>query len=152
MKRSDLAKKYFEEGYACSQAVALSFSDLVSLSKEEIINATLPFGGGLGRLRLTCGAVSGMAFILGLLISNGENTPENKMGTYEKTRILCEEFEKVNNSLICAELLAGAKLEVVKGGVPDARTKKYYEVRPCGDLVASAADILEKYLIEQKII
>ena len=81
MKRSDLAKKYFEEGYACSQAVALSFSDLVSLSKEEIINATLPFGGGLGRLRLTCGAVSGMAFILGLLISNGENTPENKISS-----------------------------------------------------------------------
>lgn len=152
MSRRELAQKYFEEGYACSQAVALAYADVLSLEVEEIKKVTLPFGGGLGRLRLTCGAVSGMAFVLGLLAVSDENTPENKMGTYEKTRLLCEKFIKVNNSLICEELLAGAKLEVVKGGKPEERTMKYYEVRPCKELVGSAAEILEEYLTEQGLI
>ena len=148
MIRKELAQKYFEEGYACSQAVALAYSDVLPLEVEEIKKATLPFGGGLGRLRLTCGAVSGMAFVLGLLVSKDENTAENKMGIYEKTRLVCEKFEKENNSLICSELLEGAKLEVVVGGIPEERTKRYYEVRPCKELVGSATEILENYLIE----
>ena len=67
MSRAIKAKEYFLQGYACSQAVALAFSDVIGLDEETLLKITLPFGGGLGRLRLTCGAVSGMAMVVGLL-------------------------------------------------------------------------------------
>ena len=133
MTRAEKAKEFFEKGYACSQAVALAFTDMTGLSEEQTAKATLPFGGGLGRLRLTCGAVSGMAFVYGLVCASSENTPENKMKTYEVTRELCARFERETGSLICGELLSDET-----GG------KKI----PCAELVYLAADILEKYIQE----
>ena len=88
MKRAEKAKDYFQQGYACSQAVALAFADLTTLSEDELKKIMLPFGGGMGRLRLTCGAVSGMAAILGLIAAKTEVTGENKAGMYEITRAL----------------------------------------------------------------
>ncbi len=152
MSRADKAKELFKQGYACSQAVALAFSDLTSLSEEEITKATLPFGGGLGRLRLTCGAVSGMAMAIGLILSKAENSSENKLGTYEIVRALCGEFEKEFGSLICAELLTRASVPAIVGGKPDERNAEYYKKRPCEDIVFVATEILEKYLIKEGII
>ena len=86
MSRAERAKELFIQGYACSQAVALAFSDLFEINEEDIAKLTLPFGGGLGRLRLTCGAVSGMAAIYGLLFAGEENTSENKLATYAGVR------------------------------------------------------------------
>ena len=73
MSRKERAKEYFLAGYACSQAVALAFSDVMGMEEESIIKIMLPFGGGLGRLRLTCGAVSGMAAVVGCVFAKGEN-------------------------------------------------------------------------------
>ena len=150
MKRADLARQYFKEGYACSQAVALAFSDLLSLTKEEIESATLGFGGGFGRQRLVCGAVSGMVFTIGLLFSDKTNTPENKMKTYEIVRKLSNEFSAVTGSLICADLLNEANLKVEVGGNPEKRTGEYYAKRPCDELVYIATDILEKFIEENR--
>ena len=116
------------------------------------MKATLPFGGGLGRLRLTCGAVSGMAMAVGLILSKAENTSENKLGTYEIVRHLCGEFEKEFGSLICADLLTNAKVPAIVGGKPDARDAEYYKKRPCDEIVFVATQILERYLIEQGVI
>lgn len=149
MSRAEKAKEYFSQGYACSQAVALAFADVVGVEEEILLKSMLPFGGGLGRLRLTCGAVSGMAAIIGLVFSKEENTPENKQNTYKIVQQLCKEFENETGSLICADLLSGANLKVEVGGVAENRTEAYYKKRPCGDLVYLAADVLEKYLKEQ---
>lgn len=149
MSRAEKAKEYFSQGYACSQAVALAFADVVGVEEEVLLKSMLPFGGGLGRLRLTCGAVSGMAAIIGLVFSKEENTPENKQNTYKIVQQLCKEFENETGSLICADLLSGANLKVEVGGVAENRTETYYKKRPCGDLVYLAADVLEKYLKEQ---
>lgn len=150
MSRADLARNYFKEGYACSQAVALAFKDLTTLREDEIASATLGFGGGFGRQRLVCGAVSGMVFTIGLLFSNRENTAENKIKTYEIVRLLCDEFSKKTGSLICAELLNGVGLKAEVGGAPENRTEEYYKKRPCDELVYIAADVLERY-IEQNM-
>ena len=152
MSRAEKAKEYFHQGYACSQAVALAFADVVGLDEETLSKATLPFGGGLGRLRLTCGAVSGMAMIIGLTCAKGENTPENKLNTYAVTRELCEQFTARHGSLICGELLQMCKVPVEIGGEAEARTPQYYQKRSCADLVYSATEILETYLTEKGII
>ena len=127
MTRAEKARELFKKGYACSQAVALAFCDLTTLTEEEIAKASLPFGGGLGRLRLTCGAVSGMAMIAGLVLSKNENTSENKLATYEVVRTLCGKFSEEFGSIICAELLEGAKVPVIVGGKPDERNTEYYK-------------------------
>lgn len=149
MSRVERAKEYFMQGYACSQAVALTFSDLIGLEEEMIAKLTLPFGGGLGRLRLTCGAVSGMAFVIGAVFTEGENSPENKKKTYAITQELSLKFKEEYGSLICQELLNGMGVPVQVGGEAEARTETYYKKRSCADMVAFTAGILESYLIEQ---
>ncbi len=146
MSRAERAKEYFIQGFACSQAVALAFADVMELSETEIKKIMLPFGGGLGRLRLTCGAVSGMAAVVGMLYTDIESTPENKKKVYEIVQKLCGQFQEKTGSLICGELLAAMKVPVEIGGTAEARTEAYYKKRSCGDMVALATEILEKYL------
>ncbi len=148
MSRAERAKEYFFQGFACSQAVVLAFADLIELDKGEIKKIMLPFGGGLGRLRLTCGAVSGMAAVVGLLYSETENTTENKKNVYAIVQELCGKFQERTGSLICRELLEKMKVPVEIGGEAEKRTEAYYKKRSCGDMVALTVEILENYLKE----
>ena len=149
MSRAEKAKEYFQQGYACSQAVVLAFSDVLSVGKEELAKLSLPFGGGMGRLRLTCGAVSGVGIVLGLLFADAENTPENKKTVYAVTQELCNRFKEENGSLLCGELLSGVKIPVEVGGEAEPRTETYYKKRSCADMVAFTAGMLEDYLREE---
>ena len=151
MSRAERAKEYFIQGYACSQAVALPFADVIGVDEVMIKKLALPFGGGLGRLRLTCGAVSGMAAVIGMVCAKAENSPENKKQTYAIVQELCDKFQKQTGSLICAELLSRMKIPVEVGGNAETRTEEYYRKRSCGDMVFLATEILEKYLAERGI-
>ena len=152
MDRADKAKQYFNEGYTCSQSVVLAFQDLMGIEKEKLIKLALPLGGGLGRLRLTCGAVNSMAMVIGMIFSNSESNSENKDTTYAIVQELAKRFAKENETLNCEQLLKKAELEVEIGGKAEKRTNEYYKKRPCGKIVYSAAKILEEYLIERGII
>ena len=152
MSRTERAKAYFLQGYACSQAVALAFADVCGVSEETISKMMLPFGGGVGRLRMTCGAVSGMATVVGLVFAEAANTSENKKKTYAIVQELCGKFKEETGSLICAELLSGMKVPVEFGGNAETRTKEYYQKRSCAEMVELAARILENYLAEQGIL
>ena len=145
MKRADLARQYFKEGYACSQAVALAFSDLLSLTKEEIESATLGFGGGFGRQRLVCGAVSGMAFVAGAIIP-ADNPLDTvaKRENYALMQSFAEAFTKENGSIICRELLGLTQTK--DEPTPSERTAEYYRKRPCVEYVGTAARIVGEYL------
>ena len=146
MSRAERAKEYFSQGYACSQAVVLAFSDIIDLDEASITKIMLPFGGGLGRLRLTCGAVSGMAAVIGMLYAEAENIVENKKNVYAIVQELCGKFQKETGSLICADLLSGMNVKVEIGGQAEVRTDEYYKKRSCGDMVALAAQILDDYI------
>ncbi len=145
MSRAERAKEYFLQGYACSQAVALAFADLTGIDEGTIAKITLPFGGGVGRLRLTCGCISGMAAVVGLLFADENASPENKKEVYAITQELCGVFKAEYGSLLCGELLKGA-IPVEVGGVAEPRTQEYYKKRPCAEMVAFAAGILEEYI------
>lgn len=150
--RAQVAKEYFEKGYACSQAVALAFSDIIGLSKTQISKIMLPFGGGFGRLRLVCGAISGMTAVVGLIFSGEENTPENKKKVYAIEQELCGRFKEKYGTLVCGELLQGMNVPVAVGGVAEERTKEYYKKRSCSEVVYDAAKILEEYLQEKEVL
>ena len=144
MSRADLAKENFLNGYACAQAVFLAFSDLAGMDKETAMKISLPFGGGLGRLRLTCGAVSGAAAVLGLVLAKSEVDPENKREVYAAVQAFCRRFVAENKSLNCGELLRAAGLPAETQPSPEERSAEYYRKRPCPQLVYSAAKILEE--------
>lgn len=151
MSRAEDAKKYFEEGYACAQAVVKAFADLTGDDGQGLERIMLPFGGGIGRQRLTCGAVSGMVAVVGALYAKSGVSRENKKQVYEIVRLLCDRFKESRGSLVCGELLKAAGLDGSAGGTPEARDAGYYSRRPCGDIVYLAADILERYINENPI-
>lgn len=144
MDRKEKAKEYFKSGLNCSQAVVLAFSDLIKVDEDTLRKVSIPFGGGLGRQRLTCGAVSGMAMVIGLLLSDGID----KVTVYGIIQKACEDFKKEAGSIICGELLTG-KVKVDTSPVPDERTAEYYKKRPCEELVGLAVEITEKYIKEK---
>ena len=145
MARAEIAEKLFKDGYNCSQAVVGAFSDLLDASPETLMKLSSSFGGGMGRLREVCGAVSGMFIVLGML--KGYSSPddnEGKKNQYEVIQKLAKEFEEENSSIICRELLG---LSVKKEEpIPEQRTNEYYKKRPCVEMVKSAVRILEKEL------
>ena len=140
MTKGDLAKKIFESGANCSQAVVLAFQKELGISEEDLKKLVIGLGGGVGRLRHTCGAVTGMAVVLGKLLSDGEN----KLAIYEIVQKACADFKKELGTLICAELLDGATYD--NSPNPEQRTQKYYEKRPCAEICKIAGDIAEKYI------
>ena len=146
MSRAERAKEYFINGYNCSQAVALAFADLTGLDMTTLQKIAQPFGGGMGRMRLTCGAISGMALVVGAVFGEDALSQNGKKNTYAIMQTLCGKFKEECGSLICGELLSGANVKVDVGGEAEARTKEYYKKRPCAELVYIAARILEEYI------
>lgn len=143
MKKSEVAVKLFTDGYNCAQAVLGAFAEDVGLSQSQALKMSAPFGGGIGRQREICGAVSGMLMAFGFLY--GYDTPETseiKMQHYEQTRDLCDKFAEINGSIICRDILKTKE----KGGIPEARTEQYYHERPCVRCVRTASEILEEYI------
>ena len=146
MTRKDLAEKLFKEnGYNCSQSVCLAFKDMLDIDEKTLANLSAPFGGGMGRLREVCGAVSGMFTVLGFLTDSSDpDNSETKKALYEKVQNLAKKFEEENGSIICRDLLGlSVKNE---SPVPEKRTEEYYKKRPCVEMVKSAVSILEKEL------
>lgn len=69
-QRAEKARRFFLEGYNCAQAVVLAYCDLFDISPSLAASISAPLGGGMGRLREVCGAVSGMFMVAGLFYKN----------------------------------------------------------------------------------
>lgn len=146
--KREIAENYFKEGYNCAQSVALTFAGEIGMDEKTILKAVSPFGGGMGRLREVCGAVSGMLFVLGCVEGYVDPTDNDaKKQVYANTQRLVLQFKEKNGSYICRELLA--LKENLSEPTPEKRTAQYYAKRPCGMLVGDAAEILEKYFEEK---
>lgn len=152
MDKKELATCFFEKGYTCSQAVVLAFKDILNIDENQLKKLALPFGGGMGRMRLTCGAASAIVMIIGILFSDENINSENKKDVYQITQNLLIKFQEINGSLICQELLNQNNNIVEIGNNPEARNEEYYQKRPCSRIVYNATLILEEYLKEQKIL
>lgn len=144
MSKSDEGKKLFQSGYNCAQSVMGAFAEEMNITLEEAAKIASPFGGGMGRMREVCGAVSGMFMVLGKLCGYDTPNPEAQKKLYAAVQSLAGKFSDETGSLICKELLGLSKKE--NDPTPDRRTQEYYKKRPCAELVALACDILEEYL------
>ena len=146
--RAEAAQALFCAGYNCAQAVFCAFCDLTGIPQEAAAKTASGLGGGMGRMREVCGAVSGA--VLALSCIDGYALPDDAAGKralYARVQELGKRFRERNGSIICRELLSG--FAVSTGGAPAKRDDAFYKTRPCAKMVFDAAEILEQLLAEQ---
>lgn len=139
------ARELFTSGYNCSQSLFMAYADLFELEPRLAATLSAPLGGGMGRLREVCGAVSGMALVAGFAIPAADPTDRDaKAANYTLVQHFAEAFRRENGAIVCRELLG---LSVQKEEpTPAERTAEYYRKRPCVEYVASAARIVGEWL------
>ncbi len=149
MTHPELAKHLFERGHNCAQAVFLAFSDLTGLDEDTALKLSSSFGGGMGRLREVCGAVSGMFMAAGLLYGTADTSShELKAAHYARIQALAAAFREKNGAIVCRELLG---LDAGGNPVPEKRSPEYYKKRPCSQLCYDAAQVLDSYIAEHPL-
>ena len=146
MDHSHLAAELFIGGCNCAQAIVVAFQDVTGLSRDFSARLSSSFGGGMGRMREVCGAVSGMLMVAGLLY--GYTDPGegdcNKKAHYKMVQDLSARFRQETGSIVCREILKNPPSDPN----PTPRTAEYYRVRPCARMVMLAAKILDDYIAE----
>ena len=135
----ETAVALFETGMSCAQSVFCAFAEDLGMDAETAAKVSSGLGGGVGRLREVCGAVTGATLVLGMKYG------PDKTVVYEKVQAFAAEFKAEMGSIVCRELLSGSG--ATSGGAPEARTPEYYRKRPCSEIVRFAADTVAKYLI-----
>ena len=149
-QKVERARDLFLEGYNCSQAVAAAFTPEMGLDVKTVLRLSSGFGGGMGGLRNTCGAVSGMCMALSMLRGYDEaDDMETKKHLYATVQHMALQFEERFSTLVCRDLLALNGIEAQKE--PSERTPEYYRTRPCARYVEACAAILCDTLNEGEI-
>lgn len=159
------AKELFLDGYNCSQAVFVAYADKYNLDKELALRLSASFGGGMGRMREVCGAVSGMLMVAGMETGQVKpKDPEAKKANYDMVQKLARRFKDEYGSIICKELLGLVPMPGQNTGrdselkaaeftntTPEERTESYYKKRPCLIQIQKACDILDEILFDNEV-
>ena len=147
-ERVDKAVDNFMQGYGCCQSVLAAFADLYGLDHTLALKVAAGFGGGVGRMRMMCGAVSALVILVGLDCGQTEGSDrEGKSACYKVVQELLEQSRQASGSIICAEILGLKGHEkALNSYVASPRTAEYYKTRPCAAKVESAARIFADYL------
>lgn len=149
MDKKEQAVALFKNGYSCSQAVLCVFAGELGLDQKTALKTASSFGGGMGRLREVCGAFSGLLLAAGLKYGpENPQDPAAKAAHYALVQELAAKFKAQNGSIICRELLG---LDGPQSPAPEARTAQYYKKRPCGQMIACAAQLMEELLKSRPI-
>ena len=149
-QRGEQGRQNFLKGYNCTQSVVAAFADLFpECDQDTIMRIAASFGGGMGRLRLTCGAVTGLSMLAGLECGNPlPGDLDARARNYALVQELAAEFKEENDSLICADLL-GLRAGTIEPPRPSERTTEYYKSRPCPRLIECACRIYARHLQEK---
>lgn len=149
-ERVSRAVELFRSGYNCAQAVTGAYGDLYGFTLEQCVRMSASFGGGIGRMRETCGAACGMFLVTGL--ETGSVNPGDRAGkgaNYKIVQELAAEFTRRNGALKCGTLL-GLKSTDLQSSTPQKRDEAYFAKRPCVKIVEEAALILGEFLIRNR--
>ena len=148
MDHMTLAADLFLEGYNCAQAVAVAFCDVTGMDKNLAAKLASPFGGGMGRMREVCGAVSGMFMVLGILYGyDNSDADSHKKELYQQVQALAAQFKEENGSIICREILKNPPSDPN----PSPRTAEYYAKRPCCRMVMTAARLMDEFIAQHPV-
>lgn len=146
MNRAEKAVSDMKSGLCCSQSVLRAFSDDLGLDEEMAARLAAGFGGGMGRMAGTCGAVTGAYMVLGLGC-DGEMVREGRPKVYEAVREFSRRFTARNNSMVCKDLM-GVDISTPEG-LAAANSQGLFP-KICPRMVQDAVEILETMLAERK--
>lgn len=134
--KTEYAVKLHKNGCNCAQAVACTFCKEFGIDEQEMFRIAEGFGLGMGVMEM-CGALSGMAMIIGLDNSKGnvEEGSPSKGDTYKKIKTYVQKFKEKNGSCICRELK----------GVDTGKV-----LCSCPQCIADAVELTEEYLKSAK--
>ena len=146
-KREEIAAQYFLSGTNCAQAVLMAYADVLGLTAEQAAMIAVGHGGGMGRLRLHCGAFSAAVMLAGAIEGPDGASKAHRPQTYARVQAIHRRFLEVNGTISCAELLGRAG--VPEDPTPEERTPEYYAKRPCERVIRSACRIIDEMLGEK---
>ena len=148
MDHSIKAAELFLSGYNCAQAVMVAFCDVTGLEEKAAAKMISAFGGGMGRMREVCGAVSGMFMVLSLLYGYDDPGDDRaKMQLYQQVQQLGQKFREENGTIICREILDNPPSDPN----PSPRTAEYNAKRPCARMVMTAARLMDEFIAEHPL-
>lgn len=171
----DRAIELFYQGYNCSQAVFGAYAERYGIEQELAMRLAASFGGGMGRMREVCGALSGALMVVGMETGATEGRDAaGKKANYDMVQKIAGIYKEKNGSIYCKELLglvpmpngekkpaavaqgnpaeltaaenATSQITAFTETTPEARTKEYYKKRPCPELIGQICDILDEVL------
>lgn len=152
-RRVERAQDLFRQGFNCSQSVFAACADLYGITDLDLaLRLGASFGGGIGRMRLTCGAACGMFLLAGL--ENGSSHPgdiEGKKHNYELVQRLAQAFKTEHGSITCSDLL-GLSNPTPGTANPSPRTAEYYKKRPCVEIVGATVRIFLSTINERETV
>ncbi len=146
--REEQAVQNFLAGCNCAQSVAMAYADVLGLTAQQAAMASVGFGGGMGRLRLHCGAFSAAVMLAGALEGDMGADKEHRPQTYARVQEIYRRFVERNGTVSCAELLGRAG--VPEDPTPEQRTPEYYAKRPCAGVIRSACQLIDEMLAEKE--
>lgn len=147
-EREKQAVRNFAQGNNCAQSVLMAYADLLGLTQEQAAMVSVGHGGGMGRLRLHCGAFSAAVMLAGALEGPEGADKEHRPETYARVQEIYRRFLAMNGTVSCAELLGRAG--VPENPTPEERTPAYYAKRPCAKVIRSACQIIDGMLAEKE--
>ena len=143
MDHGTKAAELFLQGYNCAQAVTVAFCDVTGLEEITAARMVSAVGGGRGRLREVCGAVSCLFFVLSYLYGYDSSDDDGKKKQlYTDVQALAGAFRESCGSIICREILKNPPTDPN----PSPRTAEYYKARPCARMVFTAATLMEEFI------
>jgi C_GCAxxG_C_C family probable redox protein len=144
MTNVEEAISLFKKGFRCSQAILSTYGIEFGLDQELALKIASPFGGGIGSLGNTCGAVTGAIMVLGLKYGHSKvGEMKKKEKANEIAREFVEKFNSRNGSIMCKELL-DCDISTPEGRNKAIEEKLFIEI--CPNLVRDSAEILEELL------
>jgi C_GCAxxG_C_C family probable redox protein len=149
-EHSKLAKELYKKGYNCSQSVFAAFCDETGLDLETSLKISSSFGGGMGKLREVCGAVSGMFMVAGMIY--GYSDPSDKIAKTEHYKLIQsmgKKFKDKNNSIICRELLKPSVKDDIS--ISEDKSEGNHKDPSCEEFVEQAAIIIDEYIKNKKM-
>lgn len=140
------AEELFMQGYNCAQSVTAAFADIYGYTEQQALTLSAGFGGGIGRMRKTCGAACGMFILAGMDCGSCHaDDRDGKSHNYKVIQDLANAFKQRFGTLECSELL-NLKKDTPLSHVASERTAEYYAERPCVNQVVAAAKIFAEYI------
>lgn len=141
MSESEKAKEQFTNGLNCSQSIIAQYAEKYQLDTATACKLATGFGGGMGRMGNTCGALTGAYLVLGLEYGSESATQKDKKDqTYEKIQDLTQRFQQKNGTCNCRDLL-GCDIST-PDGYQQAKKQGLTQTK-CPGFVKDAVDILE---------